>query len=151
MDGFEEAIELKKNYSPQIILQEPQGPVTSAVCALASLHNERMRVAQGLETHESNPDSYAQFFYNEAWTRLANSKQSRGQYTVADAIAALHLVSYSILSRGATDWRIMLDVACDWLGRLGIASNENPKYMLSTMTSAETFALKTTMVSLRNL
>jgi hypothetical protein len=105
-----------------------------------------MRIAQGLEVHEPNPDSsYAQYFYNEAWNRLASSKQSRGHYTVADAIASLHLVSYSILSRGATDWRVMLEVACDWLGQSGITVNENPKYMLSTMTSAETFALKTTM------
>jgi len=103
-----------------------------------------MQVAQ---YSDPNPEqSLAQYFYSEAWARLATSKQTLGHYTESDAIAALHLVSYSLLSRGTTDWRNMLEVACEWLSQTGITVDENPKYTMSNMTSSRQFALKATMV-----
>jgi len=90
----------------------------------------------------------AQYFYNEAWAHLANSKQTLGHYTESDAIAALQLVSYSLMSRGTTDWRYMLEVACEWLNQTGITVGDDPKYTMSNMTSSRQFALKATMVRL---
>jgi hypothetical protein len=130
----------------QIILEEPQGAVTNAVCALASLHSSRMQVAQFADP---NPEhAFAQYFYNEAWTHVANSKQTLGHYTDSDAIAALHLVSYSLLSRGTTDWRYMLEVACEWLNQTGLTVDEEPRYTMSNMSSSRQFAVKATMVRL---
>jgi len=139
-------IRMLKQPPKQNILEEPQGAVTNAVCALASLHHSRMQVAQF-----SNPtpeQSLAQYFYNEAWACLVTSKQTLGRYTESDAIAALHLVSYSLLSRGTTDWRPMLEVLCDWLSQTGITVDEDPKYTMSNLTSSRQFALKGTMVRL---
>src|ERR1700720_1422498 len=127
----------------QIILEEPQGAVTNAVCALASLHSSRMQIAQFADPNAEQ--SLAQYFYNEAWALLVNSKQALGHYTEYDAIAALHLVSYSLLSRGTTDWRSVLEVACEWLNQTGMTVDDNPKYTMSNMTSTRQFALKATM------
>src|ERR1700732_3722862 len=139
-------VPMLKHLPLKIILEEPQGAVTNAMCALASLHNSRMQVAQ---FSDPTPEqSLAEYFYNQAWTLLASSKQMLGHYTESDAIAALHLVSYSLLSRGLTDWRSMLEVACEWLSQTGITVDEDPKYAMSNMTSARQFALKATMVRL---
>jgi C6 transcription factor Pro1 len=103
-----------------------------------------MQVAQ---FSDPNPEAnLAQYFYNEAWAHLANSKQTLGHYTESDAIASLLLVSYALLSRGTTDWRYMLEVACEWLNQTGITVDEQPKYTMSNMTSSRQFALKATMV-----
>lgn len=108
-----------------------------------------MRVTQGLEALDPNPEqSFAQYFYNEASIRIQNSRQMRGHYTESDAIAAIHLISYSLLSGGNTDWRAMLEIACDWLGQTGLTISENPKFAMSNMSEAGKFALKTTMVCL---
>jgi hypothetical protein len=105
-----------------------------------------MQVAQFSDPKPEH--AFAQYFYNESWTHLANSKQTLGHYTDSDAIAALLLVSYSLLSRGMADWRYMLEVACEWLSQTGITVDENPKYTMSNMTSSRQFALKATMVRL---
>lgn len=118
--------------------------MTSAVCALAALHHSRMQVAT---FSDHNPgQSMSQYFYNEAWTRLQASKHTLGHYTEHDAIASLHLLSYSLLSRGQTDWRYVLDVSCEWLSQTGLTMAEDPKFTMSNMTSSQQFILKTTMV-----
>jgi C6 transcription factor Pro1 len=61
-------------------------------------------------------------------------------------VAALQLVSFSLFSAGSTQWRPMLDIACEWLAQTGIIVDEDPKLTLRNMTSAGRFAAKTTMV-----
>jgi len=130
-----------------MIVEEPRGAVTNAVCALAALHYRRMRIAQGLEAPDPNPEhSMAKFFHDEAYYQLVNAKQLRGHYNESDAIAALHLVSFSLLSGGNTDWRTVLTVALDWLGQTGLAGNENPRLAMFNMSFASRCALKKTMV-----
>jgi len=129
-----------------MILQDPHGAVTNAVCALAALHSKRMRIAQGLETPDANPNnSIPKFFYDEAYYQLIHANQ-RGCYSENDAIAALHLVTYSLFSGGIADWRGVLAVALDWLGQTGLSGDENPRTALLNMSVAGRCALKITMV-----
>ncbi|KAJ7679032.1 fungal-specific transcription factor domain-containing protein [Mycena polygramma] len=114
------------NVTCSMIVQEPRGAVTNAVCALASLHYTRMRVAQGLEAPETSPEqSTARYFHDEACT---------GAYSESDAIAALHLVCFSQLSGGATDWQPVFAVACDWVAQqTDLLKHDNPKLALQSL------------------
>ena len=130
-----------------MIMQEPEGAVTDAVCALASLHHLRMRVARGLDPPDANPEqSVPRYFHDAAYFQLVNAKQLRGRYNENDAMAALHLVSFSVLSGGMTDWRPVLAVALDWLGQTGLAADENPRLAMLNMNFASQCALKLVLV-----
>lgn len=132
----------------QLIVQEPRGAVTNAVCALASLHFTRKRVAEGLEAPDSNPDhSTAKYFYDESYFQLANAQQIRGQYNESDVIAALHLVYFSQMSGGSMDWMPVLSIALDWLSQIGLPDEEDPRSVLNTMSLSAQIAVKGTMVS----
>ncbi|KAL0953251.1 hypothetical protein HGRIS_004503 [Hohenbuehelia grisea] len=134
------------NITYSLIVLEPRGAVTNAVCALASLHYTQLRVAQGLEPLDPNPEfSTARYFHDEALCQLINAKEVRGHYVDADAIAALHLVSFSLFSGGATPWRRPLGIACDWLTQTALVNNENPKVLLLSMQPIEQLIVKTTM------
>lgn len=131
-----------------MIVQEPRGAVTNAVCALASLHYTRMRVAHGLEAPETNPEhSTAKYFHDEAYFQLHNAKQVRGSYSESDAIAALHLVWFSQLSGGATDWQPVFAVACDWVAQqTDLLTNDNPKLALQSLPVTGQLIVKLTLV-----
>jgi hypothetical protein len=108
-----------------------------------------MRVVQGLEAPDSNPEpSTAKYFHDEAYFQLANAKQLRGYHDESDAIAALHLVSFSVLSGGATDYQPVLGIACDWLAQTGLLNDENPKLTLRNMSEAGQLVVKITVVSI---
>ena len=129
----------------KLLLQEPQGAVTSAICALASLHYNRIRVAHGLQVPEPGlAHMQAQMFYETAKARLY---ERMARPREPDAIAALQLLSFSVLSGGTTDWRPMLDYACTWLAQTGLAANDNPKLTLLNMSGAAQVGFKVTMVS----
>jgi len=82
---------------------------------------------------DTNPEqSHAKLFHDEASFQIAAGKQIRGHYTESDVVAALHLISYSLFSGGAVDWRVPLAVGYEWLAQLGIVADENP---ISTMLS----------------
>ncbi|KAJ3980019.1 fungal-specific transcription factor domain-containing protein [Lentinula detonsa] len=102
-----------------MIVQEPQGTVTNAVCALASLHFTRKRVAKGLEAPDLNPDhSTAKYFYDESYLQLANAQQIRGHY----------------------------NETLDWLAQIGLPEKEEPKHsVLSSLSPAAQIAVKGTM------
>jgi len=105
-----------------------------------------MRVVQGLEAPDSNPEpSTAKYFHDEAYFQLANAKQLRGYHDESDAIAALHLVSFSVLSGGATDYQPVLGIACDWLAQTGLLNDENPKLTLRNMSEAGQLVVKITV------
>lgn len=128
-------------------MQDPQGPVTNAVCALASLHYTQMRIAQGLEAPDPNLDrSNARYFQGESYFQLASAKQLRG-YNESDAIAALHLICYAQLSGGTTDWQPVLTIACDWLTQTGLPKDDNPKLTYRNMSPTAKLAVRATLVS----
>ncbi|KAF8558189.1 hypothetical protein OG21DRAFT_1589091 [Imleria badia] len=127
-----------------VVSQNPQGPLANAMCALASLHNMRLRATRGLEpvncTLENSP---AIIFYDTAHAQLYKSRE--GVLTEDDANAALHLLGFSLFSGGVTDWRPMLDIANDWMVQTGISTHENPKLAIMGMSQAARLALKATM------
>ncbi|KAJ3732536.1 fungal-specific transcription factor domain-containing protein [Lentinula guzmanii] len=140
------AVNTTTNVVYSLIVQEPQGAVTNAVCALASLHFTRKRVAEGLEAPDLNPDhSTAKYFYDESYFQLANAQQIRGHYNESDVIAALHLVYFSQMSGGSMDWMPVLSIALDWLAQIGLPEKEDPKSVLSTLSPAAQIAVKGTM------
>ncbi|KAH7884373.1 fungal-specific transcription factor domain-containing protein [Phlebopus sp. FC_14] len=127
-----------------LVLQDPQGPVTNAICALASLHNMRVRAARGLEPmNHTLENSRAIMFYDTAHAQLYKNRQIL--LSEADAIAALHLLSFSLCSGGVTDWRTMLDIANEWMVQTGVTTHENPKLAMMNMSPAARLALKATM------
>ncbi|KAJ6624041.1 fungal-specific transcription factor domain-containing protein [Mycena sp. CBHHK59/15] len=135
------------NITCSMIVQEPRGAVTNAVCALASLHYTRMRVAHGLEAPDPNPEhSTAKYFHDEAYFQLANAKQMHGSYSESDAIAALHLVWFSQLSGGTTDWQTVFAMACDWLAQQrGLLTDDNPKLALQNLSATGQLIVKLTL------
>ncbi|KAF9243472.1 fungal-specific transcription factor domain-containing protein [Melanogaster broomeanus] len=116
------------NITYSLVLQDPQGPLTNAICALASLHNMRVRAARGLEQMNSTlENSPAMMFYDTAHAQLYKARQ--GVLTEADAGAALHLLGFSI----------------DWMVQTGITTHENPKLVMMNMSPAARLTLKATM------
>lgn len=130
----------------QLIVQDPQGPVANAISALAALHCNRIRMAHGLDVPNSTlENSPAIRFYNSAHQQIYRNKQT--MLSESDANAAIHMLSFSLVSGGVTDWRPMLDIASEWLVRTGITTSDNPKLMMMNMNEASRLALKATMVS----
>ncbi|KAF7312576.1 Zn(2)-C6 fungal-type domain-containing protein [Mycena indigotica] len=135
------------NITCSMIVNEPRGAVTNAVCALASLHYTRMRVSHGLEAPDPNPEhSTAKYFHDEAYFQLHNAKQVRGTYGEADVVAALHLVWFSQLSGGATDWQPVFSVACDWLSQqTDLLTSDNPKLAIQRLPPSSQLIVKITL------
>ncbi|GLB40340.1 putative fungal specific transcription factor [Lyophyllum shimeji] len=134
------------NATYSMILQDPRGAVTNAVCALASLHYTRMRIAQGLEPPDPNPEhSNAKYFHGEAYFQLETAKQLNGTYSDKEALAALHLVCYSQLSGGSTSWQPAFHVMCEWLAQTGLLADENPAITLHAMSPTGQLLVKATL------
>nr|GAT54590.1 predicted protein [Mycena chlorophos] len=135
------------NITCSMIVADPRGAVTNAVCALASLHYTRMRVSHGLEAPDPNPEhSTAKYFHDEAYFQLHNAKQVRGTYNESDVVAALHLVWFSQLSGGATDWQPVFAVACDWLAQqTDLLTSDNPKLALHRLPPSSQLIVKITL------
>ncbi|TFY80135.1 hypothetical protein EWM64_g3879 [Hericium alpestre] len=133
-------------------IHEPQGALTSAICALSNFHFiNSQRVSEYDAPREHRPvDAGAQPFHDEASLHLDNARRHQ-HYTHADAMAALHLISYSLAATGGavemrnTRWAPMLEIACDWLSQSGMLVDENPKMTLLNMDQAGAFSAKVTM------
>ena len=111
-----------------MIAQDPRGAVTNAVCAIASLHFTRMRVAQGLEAPDPHPEhSAAQTFFDEACFQLSSAKQSKGAHDESDVVAAVYLIFYGQLAGNGVDYTAFLNIALDWVGDTGLPSDTNAK------------------------
>ncbi|KAI6042544.1 fungal-specific transcription factor domain-containing protein [Pisolithus marmoratus] len=131
-----------ENITYSLVKQNPQGPLTSALCALASLHDVCIRTAGGIEP-STVENSQAFAFYDNAHAQLQHNRQ--GVLTEADANAALHLLSFSTFSGGATEWQPMFDIVNEWFVRTGITAHDNPKLAIMNMSNAARLALKSTM------
>lgn len=134
----------------QLIVQDPRGAVTNAVCAISSLHFTRMRVSQGLEAPDPNPEhSTAQFFHDEAFFQLSSAKQTKGCHDDSDVLAAIYLICYGQLAGNSADYHALLTIALDWMAQTGLTTDENPKLSLLNMSPSRQLAVKLTMVSLQ--
>ncbi|OCH93068.1 hypothetical protein OBBRIDRAFT_381076 [Obba rivulosa] len=123
-----------------IAVSDIRGAVSNTMCALASLHSFRRRVAQGLDAQEHIHTN----FYNQAIAQLNNVKSLVGHYSETDAVAAVHIVTFSCFS-GLGNWAGALEVAYNWLVQTGIFEEENPKLILMNMSPTARFAAKATM------
>jgi hypothetical protein len=133
------------NITYSLVLQHPQGPVANAISALASLHFSLIRIAHGFEAPNPNLEhSPAIRFYDSAHQQIYRNKQTT--LSESDANAAIHMLSFSLMSGGVTDWRPMLDIASEWLVRTGITTSDNPKLMMINMHEASRLAPKHTVV-----
>jgi hypothetical protein len=107
-----------------------------------------MRVAQGLEAPDPNPEhSNATYFHDEAYFQLNTAKQMRGSYGESDAVAALHLISFSQLSGCTTDWQPAFMVVSEWLTQTGLPAEDNPAMALRGMSPIAQLLAKATLVS----
>ncbi|PFH52943.1 hypothetical protein AMATHDRAFT_55813 [Amanita thiersii Skay4041] len=126
-----------------LITQEPKGAVTNAVCALSSLHFVQMRISQGLEMQNpSREQTKATYFRDEAFFQISSSRQLHGRYTDSDAIAALHLVTFSQLSGGQYPWHDAFSILNDWLVQAALPSATNPRLIYENMSNVGQYAVK---------
>jgi hypothetical protein len=96
---------------------------------------------------DPNPNhSFTKFLYDQAFFQLINANHLNGAYTETDAIAALHLTSFSLLSDGWTNWVSTLQIAQDWLASTGIQTEDNPRLFVANMSNGSAYAAKATMV-----
>jgi len=103
-----------------LITQNPKGAVTNAVCALSN-------------------------FRDEVYFQISSSRQLHGNYLEGDAVAALHLVSFSQLSGGQFPWQDAFAVLCDWLIQTSLPSAENPCAVYNNMSSFSQYIVKATI------
>ena len=131
------------------MLGEPRGAVTLAICALADLHSKQMRVSQGLEALNSSMESTTTYLRQEAFFKLENNKNTDGTWSDNDAIAALHLVSFSQLSGGSIDWEIPFNILSQWLMQQNIVQSNsgNPWMTFLALSPLVQILIKATLVS----
>ncbi|KAF8519521.1 fungal-specific transcription factor domain-containing protein, partial [Gautieria morchelliformis] len=130
-----------------LVIREPVGVVTNAICALAALHKSQMRVAEGLEnpTAENSLYSLSRQYYDQAWWQLLDSRQRHHRYMEQDATAAIHLVSYWIFCGGGGEWQLPLNVASDWLAECPLNSVANPRLQWLQLSPSARFTTQMTM------
>jgi hypothetical protein len=128
-----------RRFPTQVSSQEPQGAVVNSLCALASLHYSRV--------NGPNPDfGDPKTFYDHAFLMLLSSQQVHGRNSEMDALAADHLVLYSLMSGGLTEWQPAQEIACGWLSNSNLMVDENPRTSVLNMSAAGRLAAKMTMV-----
>jgi C6 transcription factor Pro1 len=142
----------------QVVLREAisAGPLTDALCAIASRQYTKAQRRASLPDANLVEDTQSQLFFNQGTYQL-DAARRQGRCTQAEAMAAIHLVSYSLAVRGGgvtgananaggTEWTPMLELACDWLAQTGMHVDENPRLFIMNMPLPAAFAAKVTMV-----
>ncbi|TFK33218.1 fungal-specific transcription factor domain-containing protein [Crucibulum laeve] len=130
----------------QAIVDDPRGAVTNAISALVDLYSTRRRVAEGLEAPSANPEhSQPMYLRREALFHLQSNKELRGHWIEHDAIAALHLISFSQLSGGAAEWEAPFDILCEWLVQGGLHVSDNPRMLFDGMSPTGQLLVKAVM------
>lgn len=132
-----------------LVIRDPVGVVTNAICALAALHKSQMRVAEGLEdpSAENSLFSLSKQYYDQAWWQLLDSRRRHHRYMEQDATAAIHLVSYWLFCGGGGEWQAPLNVACDWLAESPLTTVANPRLQWLQLNPSARFTAQMTMVS----
>ncbi|KAF8813342.1 hypothetical protein BYT27DRAFT_7180822 [Phlegmacium glaucopus] len=130
------------------VVGEPRGAVTLAICALADLHSKQMRVSQGLEALNSSMESSTTtYLRQEAFFKLESSRNTDGRWSDNDAIAALHLVSFSQLSGGSIDWEVPFNILLQWLMQQNLvqSNSENSWMTFLALTPLAQLLVKATL------
>ncbi|KZT02280.1 uncharacterized protein LAESUDRAFT_794224 [Laetiporus sulphureus 93-53] len=123
-----------------IVLDDPDGPVANAICALSSLHYTCAHSARQLHSPNLTPEqTMAEQYYDHARQLLHH----QGQYSDTDAVAAVQLASFRLFAgRSCAE---ELEIACEWLVQTRISEEQNPKLTLMNMDPRAKFAAKATM------
>lgn len=131
-----------------LVIREPVGVVTNAICALAALHKSQTRVAEGLEnpTAENSLQLVSKQYYDQAWWQLLDSRRRHQRYMEQDATAAIHLVSYWLFCGGGGEWQAPLNVASDWLAESPLNTAPNPRLQWLQLSPSARFTAQMTMV-----
>jgi len=89
------------------------------------------------------------YLHQEAFFKLESSKNTDGRWSDNDAIAALHLVSFSQLSGGSIDWEIPFNILSQWLMQQNLVQSnpENPWLTFLALTPLAQLLVKATLVS----
>jgi len=129
------------------VVAEPRGAVTLAICALADLHMKQIRVSEGLEAPNQNPEnSSTSYLRHEALLRLENNKNTQHCWTENDALAALHLVTLSQLSGGGSDWETPFNILSQWLVQTNLHHAEKPMMLFLSLSPTSQLNVKATLV-----
>lgn len=144
----------------QVVTRDPMGSgaLSDALCAIASRqYVKAQRRASLPDTHTHLMDeTQSQLFFNQGTYQLDTARR-QGRCTQAEAMAAIHLISYSLAVRGGvvaglnanvggTEWTPMLELACDWLAQTGMHVDENPRLFIINMPLPAAYAAKVIMV-----
>lgn len=131
-----------------LIVREPNGVVATSICAVAALHQSIIRSAEGLEdpSADNSQNAISKQFHEHTWWLLQQSRQRMGRYTEQDATAAIHLVTYSLLSDGSGDWQVPLNVALEWLVETPLNTSQNPRLQWLQQSLSARFTAQMTMV-----
>lgn len=111
-----------------------------------------MRVSQGLEALNSSMESSTTtYLRQEAFFKLENNKNTEGTWSDNDAIAALHLVSFSQLSGASIDWEIPFNILSQWLMQQNLVQSNsgNPWMAFLALSPLAQILVKATIVSLK--
>ena len=65
----------------------------------------------------------------------------------ADALAAIQLIAYFMLTGGTGDWHSLLQLACEWLEQTGLPQNQNPGAALAASSETTRYACRAVVVS----
>jgi len=141
-----------------VVLREAigAGALTDALCAIASRQFAKAQRRASLPTDSSLiEETQSHLFFNQGAYQL-DAARRQGRCTQAEAMAAIHLISYSLAVRGGmiagvnasvggTEWTPMLELACDWLAQTGMHVDENPRLFIMNMPLPAAYAAKVTM------
>ncbi|KAH9995652.1 fungal-specific transcription factor domain-containing protein [Russula compacta] len=141
-----------------IVLREAMGAgaLTDALCAIASRQYAKAQRRASLPADASLiEDTQSHIFFSQGAYQLEAARR-QGRCTQAEAMAAIHLISYSLAVRGGvvsganasvggTEWTPMLELACDWLAQTGMHVDENPRLFILNMPLPAAYAAKVTM------
>jgi hypothetical protein len=145
--------------SNQVVLREAigAGALTDALCAIASRQHAKAQRRVSLPADGGLiEETQSHLFFNQGAYQL-DAARRQGRCTQAEAMAAIHLISYSLVVRGGvvaganasvggTEWTPMLELACDWLAQTGMHVDENPRLFIMNMPLPAAYAAKVTMV-----
>ena len=133
------------------------GALTDALCAIASRQHAKAQRRVSLPADGGLiEETQSHLFFNQGAYQL-DAARRQGRCTQAEAMAAIHLISYSLVVRGGvvaganasvggTEWTPMLELACDWLAQTGMHVDENPRLFIMNMPLPAAYAAKVTMV-----
>jgi C6 transcription factor Pro1 len=108
-----------------LILKNPSGIVTNAISTLAALHDGLWRaVDENNASKDHATQEIIMNFLNKVGEQVMQAQQQSGGYIPPEvAVAALHLISYSLFHGGGSGWQLPLEIAGTWFEQSGVVGN----------------------------